>query len=475
MGFQFVLLPTDLLVFTLIVCAVFFVIQACKHAPSREAWRRVGRQPAAMASAVVLSIFAVIGFMDSLHYRAQLPPVQGEHAGAQETAPVYSSEVLSVLDALLTPLRIQTEKTYSAPFARESFQRETVEQADGSQIRTTPRLVYGARHLQEGESSLPDIVRRLAWTPLQALAVAGVFLCVLAVGVARRQGIGKVAAMRHILTGRVELAWRSALAIAFLAALLLAAGVALAPHYHMLGTDKVGQDVLYLSLKSIRTGLVIGTLTTLIMLPFAVALGIAAGYLGGWVDDAIQYLYTVLNSIPSVLLIAASVLMIQVMIDTHPQWFDTAAQRADARLLALCAILGMTSWTGLCRLLRGETLKLRELDYVQAARAFGASTVQILRRHILPNVMHIVLISVALDFSNLVLAEAVLSYINIGVDPATVSFGSMINAARAELAREPVIWWSLAAAFGFMLTLVLAANLLADAVRDAFDPRRQVG
>ena len=474
MGIKPVLLFTDLLVFILIACAVFFAIQARKHAPSCKAWRRVGQQPAAMASAVILSIFAVIGVMDSLHYRPQLPPEQGESAKARETRPVYSSEVLSVLDALLMPLRVQMEKTYSAPFARESFQRETVELGDGGQARINPRLIYGARHLQDGEPSLPDIARRLAWAPLFALAVAGALLCVLAVGVARNQGAGMPAAVRHILAGRTELAWRSALVVVFLAALLIAAGVALAPHYHVLGTDKVGQDVLYLSLKSIRTGLVIGTLTTLIMLPFAVTLGIAAGYLGGWVDDVIQYLYTVLSSIPSVLLIAASVLMMQVMIDTHPQWFDTAAERADARLLALCAILGITSWTGLCRLLRGETLKLRELDYVQAARAFGASTAQILRRHILPNVMHIVLISIALDFSRLVLAEAVLSYVGIGVDPSTVSFGSMINAARAELAREPVVWWSLASAFGFMLTLVLAANLLADAVRDAFDPRRQL-
>ncbi|MCL2875293.1 MAG: ABC transporter permease [Betaproteobacteria bacterium] len=474
MGIKPVLLFTDLLVFTLIACAVFFAIQARKHAPSREAWKRVGRQPVAMASAAILSVFALIGFMDSLHYRLQLPPEQGGSAEVREIRPVYSSEVLSALDALLMPLRVQMEKTYSTPFARESFQRETVERPDGGQARIYPRLVYGARHLDEGESAMPDIARRLAWTPLQALAVTGVLLCVLAVGVVRSQGVGLAVAMRRILTGHTELVWRPVLIMGFLVALLLAAGVALAPHYHVLGTDKVGQDVLYLSLKSIRTGLVIGTLTTLIMLPFAVSLGIAAGYLGGWVDDAIQYLYTVLNSIPWVLLVAASVLMMQVMIDTHPQWFDTDAERADARLLALCAILGITSWTGLCRLLRGETLKLRELDYVQAARAFGASTVQILRRHILPNVMHIVLITVALEFSSLVLAEAVLSYVGIGVDPSTFSFGSMINAAREELAREPVVWWSLASSFGFMLTLVLAANLLADAVRDAFDPRRQL-
>ncbi|MDR3086822.1 MAG: ABC transporter permease [Azoarcus sp.] len=465
---QPVLLLTDALIFVLVLCAVVLAVRARAHAPTLEAWRQVGRQPAAMASAAILAVFATIGFLDSLHYRPQLPP---EQSGAQSVQTVYSSEVLSVLDALLAPLRNNTEKTYSVPFSRVSFQRETVELPGGGQARISPRLVHGGRHLQDNEPRLLDIARRLAWTPFAALSAGGLLLLALAATVARRWDCSLNEAARRILTGRADLAWRSVLIVVFLVTLLVSAGLALAPHYHVLGTDKVGQDVLYLSLKSVRTGLAIGTLTTLIMLPFAMTLGIAAGYLGGRVDDAIQYLYTVLNAIPSVLLVAASVLMMQVMIDTHPQWFDTAIQRADARLLALCAILGMTSWTGLCRLLRGETLKLRELEYVQAARAFGASTAAIMRRHILPNVMHIVLITVALDFSSLVLAEAVLSYVGIGVDPTTISFGTMINAARAELAREPGVWWSLASAFFFMLVLVLAANLLADAVRDAFDPR----
>lgn len=243
------------------------------------------------------------------------------------------------------------------------------------------------------------------------------------------------------------------------------------PGSHWLGTDKVGQDVLYQALKSIRTAWIIGLVATLVTLPLALCLGMVAGYFRGWVDDVIQYLYTVLNAIPSVLLIAAAALMMQVWIDTHPQWFSTAAERADLRLLALCFILGMTSWTGLCRLLRAETLKLRALDYVLAARASGVGHVRILLRHILPNLMHLVIIALVMDFSSLVLAEAVLSYVGIGVDPTMTSFGTMINNARLELGREPVVWWSLTAAFVFMFVLVLAANLLADAVRDAFDPR----
>lgn len=241
--------------------------------------------------------------------------------------------------------------------------------------------------------------------------------------------------------------------------------------YHLLGTDRIGQDVLYETLKSIRTGLIIGTLTTLIILPFAVLFGMCAGYYRGWVDDAIQYLYTTLSSIPDVLLIAAAVLAWEIFMTNHPKYFASLLQFADVRLLTLCVILGVTSWTGLCRLLRGETLKIRELDYVSASRALGANSGIILMRHILPNIMHLILIAVVMDFSSLVLAEAVLTYIGVGVDPSTISWGNMIYAARQELARDPIIWWPLFAAFLFMFPLVMAANLFADYVRDALDPR----
>ena len=254
---------------------------------------------------------------------------------------------------------------------------------------------------------------------------------------------------------------------------LAAVALQLAPKYHLFGTDKVGLDVLYLALKSIRTGLVIGILTTLVMLPFALLFGIMAGYFKGWIDDVIQYIYTVLNSIPSVLLIAAAVLMLQVYMDLNKESFTSVVERADVRLLFLCLILGVTSWTGLCRLLRAETLKLREFDYVQAAHALGVSHWKIMTRHIMPNVMHIVLITITLEFSGLVLAEAILAYVGVGVDPTMHSWGNMINGARLELAREPIVWWPLAAAFVFMFALVLAANLFADAVRDAFDPRSE--
>ena len=242
-------------------------------------------------------------------------------------------------------------------------------------------------------------------------------------------------------------------------------------HYHFLGTNKIGQDVFYEAIKSIRTALLIGTLTTLFMLPFALFFGTLAGYFGGIVDDVIQYIYTTLSSIPGVLLITAMVLVMQVYISNHPLLFPTIADRADIRLLTLCFILGISGWAGLCRLLRAETLKLREQDFVTASIAMGARKLPIIFRHILPNVMHIILITVVLDFSGLVLAEAILAYVGVGVDPTTPSFGNMINTSRLELAREPTVWWPLFAALLFMFVLVLAANLFADAVRDAFDPK----
>ena len=455
-----VVLWTDALLFALLVAVVAAGFYVRRRDYLMASWRRVAGSGMGMAAATVLALFVSVGFLDSLHYREKM-------AGG-----AWSVEVLSGLDALASPLRLHVEKTYSAPFDWRLFSKETLERPDGSQVRDYPRLKWGAAHLKSPEDQRDgDVVRGVLVAEALALLAWLLVAGALTRAVAREEKLALPAAWRRIWRGRTPYAWRSVLLTLGAMLLVLAPALGLCGQYHIFGTDKVGLDVFYLTLKSIRTALVIGTLTTLVTLPFAAALGILAGYVGGWVDDVIQYVYTTLNSIPGVLLIAAAVLMMQVVIDTHPQWFATAAERADARLLALCFILGITSWTGLCRLLRGETLKLRELEFIQAARAFGVPASGIMLRHILPNVMHIVLISLVMDFSGLVLAEAVLSYVGIGVDPGTTSFGTMINAARMELAREPAVWWSLAAAFSFMLALVLAANLFADAVRDAFEPR----
>ncbi len=452
---QPVLLWSDALLFVLIAAIVGLTLWARRQDALRAAWARVLKDGVAMAAATVLAVFVLIGLLDSLHYRARLPDQPG-------TTARYAVEVNSALDALLSDLRLRAEKTYSAPLATHLYSKEAL--ADSTQ-REFPRLKFGGAHLGE---NLVDHEFDIAVRVSRGLAGGVVVWLLLATLWCRVRGLELMSTLRVGAGGTAT----GAVFITLLAILLLfGIAISLGGGYHVFGTDKVGQDVLYLSLKSIRTGLLIGTLTTLVMLPVAVLLGILAGYVGGWVDDLIQYLYTTLSSIPGVLLIAAAVLMMQVVIDTHPDWFATSAERADARLLALCLILGMTSWTGVARLLRGETLKLRELEFVQAAQAFGVGRFAIMRRHILPNLMHIVLISLVMDFSGLVLAEAVLSYVGVGVDPTTISFGTMINTARMELAREPMVWWSLVAAFGFMFALVLAANLFADAVRDAFDPR----
>ena len=349
---------------------------------------------------------------------------------------------------------------------------ETMEGADGKTIRGFPRLKYGGAYLQNPEKERwPDIIS-IARVALLHGAAVWLILSFIVVGIlSLRHRRGVIQTIKDLICGRTALPWHVMLITAGVLILLGMLAADLGVKYHVFGTDKVGQDVMYQSLKSIRTGLIIGTLTTLVMLPFAVLLGIMAGYFRGWVDDVIQYVYTTLNSIPGVLLIAAAILTLQVFMQTHPDMFGIIAYRADMRLLFLCIILGITSWTGLCRLLRGETLKLREIDYIQAASAFGVGHSRIIVRHILPNVMHIVLISVVLDFSGLVLAEAVLSYVGVGVDPTMNSWGNMINAARLEMAREPIVWWSLLSAFILMFVLVLSANLFSDVVRDAFDPR----
>lgn len=465
MSFQIEILWSDALLFLLLAAVLGFALHVRRHEHLRAPWARVGQSRLGVATAVLLAAYAGIGVLDSLHYRPALP--------AQPGQPVqYGNEVLSVLDALAEPLRTQVEKTYSAPFALHLYAKENLTLADGRQVRDYPRLKYGGAHLSHESERAGDIARRSLAGVAWGLALAAVVV-LLTAGMLSRRSAGVSDALRRLARAPELAALRSGLVT--LAILLLLVGVIaqLAPHYHILGTDKVGQDVFYLSLKSVRTGLLIGTLTTLIMLPLALFLGVAAGYYGGRIDDVIQYVYTTLNSIPGVLLIAAAVLVAQVYIETHPELFGTAAARSDLRLVFLCGILGVTSWTGLARLLRGEALKLRELEYIQAARAFGVSHLRILSRHILPNVGHLVLITVVIDFSGLVLAEAVLSYVGVGVDPAMASWGNMINGARLELAREPIVWWQLAAAFLFMFALVLAANLFADSVRAAFDPRSE--
>ena len=462
---ELVILWTDGLIFLLLLFALVFGIYASRREHLRGPWRQVARSRVGVSTLVVLAFYVVVGLLDSIHFHPLIP-------SGEEGKKVQSGEVISLFDQLVTPLRERNEKTYSAPLATHLYAKETIELADGSVIRDYPRLQFGGAHLENPQADWAGDVLKLSLVGmvkglLVTLVVGNILLALLAGR--RGKGFGEVA--RAILWGRTAVPWRAVLVTLGLLLILMMMAIELSTGYHLLGTDKVGEDVFYQALKSIRTGLLIGTLTTLVMLPAAILLGIMAGYFRGWVDDLIQYTYTTLNSIPGVLLIAAAILMLQIYMSNHADEFNSLVERADLRLLFLCIILGVTSWTGLCRLLRGESMKLREVDYVQAAEAFGVGHFQIILRHILPNVLHIVLITVVLDFSGLVLAEAVLSYVNIGVDPTMNSWGNMINSARLEMAREPVVWWSLLASMLFMFTLVLSANLFSDVVRDAFDPR----
>jgi peptide/nickel transport system permease protein len=478
-----VILITDALIFLLIALGIGFGLYAARHEHLRGPWRAVGRSPVGVAALVVILFYVGIGLLDSLHFHPRIAPTQPMSSVAQgdgqadqsvleqAAAPSYSTQIISVLDLWLSGLRERQEKTFSAPFATHLFSKEPIEQADGSVTRGYPRLKYGGAHLADPSARGVDMALRGLFGMVKGLVAWTAAMTILIAALAWRRRLSFNESAQWLWHAEAARAWRVGLITLALMLVLSFVAAELAAKYHILGTDKVGEDVFYQSLKSIRTGLVIGTLTTLVMLPAAVILGIMAGYFGGRTDDVIQYLYTTLSSIPGVLLIAAAILMLQVYMTNHADEFQSLVERADLRLLFLCIILGVTSWTGLCRLLRGESLKLREADYVQAARSLGVRHSTVISRHILPNVLHIVMITLVLDFSGLVLAEAVLSYVNIGVDPTMNSWGNMINSARLELARDPLVWWSLAAAFLFMFTLVLAANLLADVVRDAFDPR----
>ncbi len=463
---QFVVLWTDALIFLLLFMAVGFGFYAARKEHLRGPWRSVVESKVGVGTMVVLLFYVTIGLLDSIHFHPALAE-QDRSNGV-----THSSEVISLFDQLVTPLRVRQEKTYSAPLATHLYAKETIELPDGTQVRAFPRLRYGGAHLKHPEKEWQsDILRTIAIGSVKGVLLTFVILNILIMFTSMRSGCGYGGQAKRMLLGQTAIPWRVAMLTLAVMLIVLTVSAELSLKYHLLGTDKVGEDVFYQALKSIRTGLMIGTLTTLVMLPAAILLGIMAGYFRGWVDDVIQYLYTTLNSIPGVLLIAAAILMLQIYMSNHADQFNSLLERADMRLLFLCIILGVTSWTGLCRLLRGESIKLREVDYVQAATAFGVGNFQIILRHILPNVLHIVLITVVLDFSGLVLAEAVLSYVNIGVDPTMNSWGNMINSARLEMAREPIVWWSLMAALMFMFTLVLSANLFSDVVRDAFDPR----
>ena len=228
----------------------------------------------------------------------------------------------------------------------------------------------------------------------------------------------------------------------------------------VLGTDWAGKSVLIKTILGAKVSMTVGFMANIIAVPLGMVLGAVAGYFGRWIDDVIVWLYTTLGSIPGIILLIA---------------LKYAFKGVSVLGLDLTGIhgiyiaLGVTGWIGMCRLIRAEVMKIRELDYVLAARAIGTRDAVILFRHVLPNVFHLGIIRFSLGFVGAVAAEVILSYLGIGVAVGTPSWGTMINSARMDLFVGR--WWELSAAVGAMFMLVLALNIFGDRLRDALDPK----
>ena len=428
------LLWTDIMVWLLLFAIILWGYIVSRSSRAKEQWRAIFKSPIALTSAIILLFYLSFALIDSIHFR-----VENQH------------RVISLLDMAFEHRVKDRERTYSAPFALKEYSKD-IAIINGE----TKQIYRDLKYVHSGNMVIDSI------KAISIGLIVSLFLIYIHIRYRKRRG------------RESEIPWITGYITLTILIVLFSWLYIMSFSYHVLGTDKVGGDVLYETLKSIRTGVLIGVLTTLVMLPISIALGVSAGFFRGWIDDIIQYIYTTLNSIPSVLLISATVLIVQVILDNHPDWFQSTLERSDLRLLFLVVILGVTSWTGLCRLLRAETLKISQIDFVKASKAFGVSNFNIIRKHIIPNLMHIILISVVLDFSGLVLAEAVLSYVGVGVDPTMYSWGNMINQARLEMAREPMVWWSLFSAFIFMSVLVLSANLFSDRIQLVLDPRNKI-
>jgi ABC-type dipeptide/oligopeptide/nickel transport system permease subunit len=219
---------------------------------------------------------------------------------------------------------------------------------------------------------------------------------------------------------------------------------------HWFGTDIFGRDVLAKVIRGTQIAMSVGLVTSLIAIPIGVILGALAGYFGGWVDDVITWLYTTFSSIPNIMLLISITMIL------------------GKGIFAVYIALGATSWVTLCRLIRGEVMKHKEREYVQAAGAIGGGHFRKLFLHILPNVTHIVIINTSLQFQFAIKSEVILSYLGLGVQ-GEPSWGTMIDDAKLELSRG--VWWQLAGATTAMFLIVLAFNLLGDALRDSLDPK----
>jgi peptide/nickel transport system permease protein len=217
-----------------------------------------------------------------------------------------------------------------------------------------------------------------------------------------------------------------------------------------LGTDIFGRSVFYKVLHGTRIAMSVGLISSLISIPIGVMLGAIAGYFGGWIDDLIVWFYTTLSSIPNIMLLIAIAFVM------------------GKGLSAIYVALGITAWVSLARVLRGEFIKHKSRDYVIAAGSIGAGHRSRIFKHILPNVSHFIIINLSIQFMSAIKSEVILSFLGLGVQ-GQPSWGVMIDDAKLELSRG--VWWQLAGATVAMFFIVLAFNLLGDALRDALDPK----
>ncbi len=219
-----------------------------------------------------------------------------------------------------------------------------------------------------------------------------------------------------------------------------------------LGGDKWGRDVLKKTIKGSQTSILVGLASAFVATFLGTVFGAVAGYYGRWLDDFFNWFYSVFTAIPYLLLILA-----------------VAAVLQQKGTLTIILILGLTGWTGTFRLIRGEYLKHKGREYVQAADAIGASNARRMFVHIFPNISHVVLVQLSIYTVAFIKSEVILSFLGFGVPVDVVSWGSMLNEAQNELILGK--WWQLASAGTSMAVLVTAFSLFTDALRDALDPK----
>jgi len=244
-----------------------------------------------------------------------------------------------------------------------------------------------------------------------------------------------------------------------------------ASNFHFIfGTDIQGRSVLWRTLYSCRMSLTVALGASLLAIFIGTSLGAVAGYFGGLLDVIITWLFTTVASIPRILLILALAYSLRGRMFDFFGILSEAVELTGTPMLILA--MGLTTWVSLCRLIRGEMMKLKEMDYESAARAIGMSRPRILVRHLLPNAMYLVIIQFSLIFPLFIHLEVILSYLGLGATEG-VSWGQMIEASLLEMMKSPIVWWQLTAATIAVFGVSLALNLFGDALRDALDPKLQ--